>query len=129
MPFQAVPFALGTAGVAAVGTGAWHVLTGNSCESWRTCAGSRKGHSLVPDRSGAEIATSLYHQTGPGHGNVHGVDNHTGPLPGARPPHPASRPSSLSRGGTVPRSRPFPHAAGLCAVPAARAGCADGGER
>ena len=86
MPFQAVPFALGTAGVAAVGTGAWHVLTGNSCESWRTCAGSRKGHSLVPDRSGAEIATSLYHQTGPGHGNVHGVDNHTGPLPGARPP-------------------------------------------
>lgn len=99
MPFQAAPFVLGTAGATAVGAGAWHVLTGNSCDSWRTCAGSRK-HTMLPERSGSEIAASLYHPTGPGHGNVHGDGTHTGQLspvawrrlqtPGAR-----SRPARL----------------------------------
>jgi hypothetical protein len=106
MPFQAAPFVLGTAGATAVGAGAWHVLTGNSCDSWRTCAGSRK-HTMLPERTGSEIAASLYHPTGPGHGNVQGDGTHTGQLSlpspggGARPQAPAPAPracplSSLS---------------------------------
>jgi hypothetical protein len=97
MPFQAAPFVLGTAGATAVGAGAWHVLTGNSCDSWRTCAGSRK-HTMLPERTGSEIAASLYHPTGPGHGNVHGDGTHTGQLSlpspdgGARPQAPAPAP-------------------------------------
>jgi hypothetical protein len=103
MPFQAAPFVLGTAGATAVGAGAWHVLTGNSCDSWRTCAGSRK-HTMLPERTGSEIVASLYHPTGPGYGNVHGDGTHTGQLSlpspggGARPqaPAPAPRACALS---------------------------------
>lgn len=103
MPFQAAPFLLGTAGVTAVGAGAWHVMTGNSCDSWRTCAGNRK-HTMLPERSAGEIAASLYHRTEPGHGNVNGDGTHTGQLSlpssdvGTRPqaPAPAPRACALS---------------------------------
>ena len=80
MPFQAAPFVMGTAGVAALGAGAWHVAMGNTAESWASCAGSRKGYSMVSDRSIGEIAANLYHP-GQGHGNVVGEDNHTGLSP------------------------------------------------
>lgn len=80
MPFQAAPFVMGTAGVAALGTGAWHVAMGNSSEGWASCAGSRKGYSLVSERSVGEIAQNLYHP-GQGNGNVVGEDNHTGMSP------------------------------------------------
>ena len=80
MPFQAAPFVMGTAGVAALGAGAWHVAMGNSSEGWASCAGSRKGYSLVSERSVGEIAQNLYHP-GQGNGNVVGEDNHTGMSP------------------------------------------------
>ena len=66
------------AGVTAVGAGAWHVLTGNTCDSWKTCAGNRKQGAFAPDRNFEDIKKNLYHPDRNGHGNIEGDDNHTG---------------------------------------------------
>ena len=104
MPFQAAPFVLATAGVGGIGAGAWHVLTGNSCDSWQTCGGRRKS-TWLSERTGSEIITSLYHAdpNAARHSNIEGDDNHTGLSP--RLSHVVETMAGTQRKGDIPNWR------------------------
>ena len=104
MPFQAAPFVLATAGVGGIGAGAWHVLTGNSCDSWETCGGRRKS-TWLSERTGSEIMSSLYHAdpNSARHSNIEGDDNHTGLSP--RLSHVVETMAGTQRKGDIPNWR------------------------